>query len=134
MFGRRHHSDPWALTTLSPRTQRHGRGTLRRPRLRAQGEYGTIPVRLTAGRRHQRHAGQIRRPRFAIDALEYRWGPYAWERVGYVLTDGAPKFRNIAYPRFMMEQSNFANGDLFAHELGHHWWGDLVAPTIHNRG
>jgi aminopeptidase N len=32
----------------------------------------------------------------------------------------------------MIEQNAFANGDLFAHELGHHWWGDLVAPTIHN--
>lgn len=100
-----------------------------------EGEYGTIPVRLTG------KAGDINAMQnkfadlgYAIDALEYWWGPYAWERVGYVLTtDGALEIpTNIAYPRFMMEQSNFANGDLFAHELGHHWWGDLVAPTIHN--
>ena len=32
----------------------------------------------------------------------------------------------------MIEQSVTANGDLLSHELGHHWWGDLVAPTIHN--
>ena len=32
----------------------------------------------------------------------------------------------------MVDESLAANGDLLAHELGHHWWGDLVAPTIHN--
>ena len=99
------------------------------------GAYGDIPVRLTS------KAGDTNAMQnkfadlgFAIDALEHWWGPYAWERVGYVLTtDGALEIpTNIAYPRSMMEQSNFANGDLFAHELGHHWWGDLVAPTIHN--
>lgn len=100
-----------------------------------EGEYGNIPVRLT-GKAADINAMQAKFADlgFAIDALEYWWGPYAWERVGYVLTtDGALEIpTNIAYPRFMMEQSNFANGDLFAHELGHHWWGDLVAPTIHN--
>ena len=100
-----------------------------------EGAYGDIPVRLTSkaadsGVMQQKFADLG----YAIDALEYWWGPYAWERVGYVLTtDGALEIpTNIAYPRFMVEQSNFANGDLFAHELGHHWWGDLVAPTIHN--
>ena len=100
-----------------------------------ESAYGEIPVRLTSkaadsGVMQQKFADLG----YAIDALEYWWGPYAWERVGYVLTtDGALEIpTNIAYPRFMVEQSNFANGDLFAHELGHHWWGDLVAPTIHN--
>jgi aminopeptidase N len=100
-----------------------------------EGAYGDIPVRLTSkaadtGVMQQKFADLG----YAIDALEYWWGPYAWERVGYILTtDGALEIpTNIAYPRFMVEQSNFANGDLFAHELGHHWWGDLVAPTIHN--
>ena len=100
-----------------------------------EGAYGNIPVRLTS------KAGDSAAMQnkfadlgFAIDALEYWWGPYAWERVGYVLTtDGALEIpTNIAYPRFMVQESNFANGDLFAHELGHHWWGDIVAPTIHN--
>ena len=99
------------------------------------GAYGEIPVRLTS---KAGDSGLMQTKfedlGFAIDALEYWWGPYAWERVGYVLTtDGALEIpTNIAYPRSMIEQSAFANGDLFAHELGHHWWGDLVAPTIHN--
>jgi hypothetical protein len=99
------------------------------------GAYGNIPVRLTskAGDNNAMQA-KFADLGYAIDALEHWWGPYAWERVGYVLTtDGALEIpTNIAYPRFMVEESNFANGDLFAHELGHHWWGDLVAPTIHN--
>ena len=71
---------------------------------------------------------------YAIDALEYWWGPYAWERVGYVLTtDRALEIpTNIAYPRFMIGASIADNGDLYSHELGHLWWGDLVAPSIHN--
>ena len=54
--------------------------------------------------------------------------------MGYVLTtDGALEIpTNIAYPQFMVGEGLVANGDLFSHELGHHWWGDLVAPTIHN--
>ena len=55
------------------------------------GNYGEIPVRLT-GKQEQisAMANKFQDLGFAIDALEYWWGPYAWERVGYVLTtDGA---------------------------------------------
>ena len=99
------------------------------------GEYGDIPVRLTAKAEDiNQMTNKFIDIGYAIDALEYWWGPYAWERVGYVLTtDGALEVpTNISYPRFMIEESVTANGDLFAHELGHHWWGDLVAPSIHN--
>ena len=99
------------------------------------GAYGDIPVRLTskAGDSNLMQT-KFAELSYAIDACEHWWGPYAWERIGYVLTtDGALEIpTNIAYPRSMIEQGLFANGDLFAHELGHHWWGDLVAPTIHN--
>lgn len=99
------------------------------------GNYGDIPVRLT-GKSEQINAmaNKFQELGYAIDALEYWWGPYAWERVGYVLTtDGALEIpTNIAYPQFMVGEGLVANGDLFSHELGHLWWGDLVAPTIHN--
>ena len=99
------------------------------------GNYGDIPVRLT-GKPEQINGmvNKFQELGYAIDALEYWWGPYAWERVGYVLTtDGALEIpTNIAYPQFMVGENLVANGDLFSHELGHHWWGDLVAPTIHN--
>ena len=31
-----------------------------------------------------------------------------------------------------MEESVASNSDLLTHELGHQWWGNIVAPYIHN--
>ena len=132
--GRRHHPDNLGLDHPIPTHLSAMAVGLCRPRLRARR------VRNHPGSTHGQ-GGDINAMQakfadlgFAIDALEYWWGPYAWERVGYVLTtDGALEIpTNIAYPQFMMQQSNFANGDLFAHELGHHWWGDMVSPLLHN--
>ncbi|MEO8588707.1 MAG: M1 family aminopeptidase, partial [Flavobacteriales bacterium] len=99
------------------------------------GANGDIPVTLTA--KPANLAGMV--SRFgdlgsAIDALEYWYGPYPYGRVGYVLTtDGALEIpTNVAYPDFMTTQSVSSNRGLFTHELGHHWWGDVVTPHIHN--
>ncbi len=99
------------------------------------GLYGEVPIRLTA-----RPANlNSMKSRFAdlpvcIDAMEDWWGPHAWERVGYVITtDGAMEHpTNIAYPLSMLEQSNFQNEGLYGHELGHHWWGNMLSPLVHN--
>ena len=70
----------------------------------------------------------------AIDACEHWYGPYPYDRVGYVLTtDGALEIpTNIAYPQFMTTQTTGSNRGLYTHELGHHWWGDQVTPYVHN--
>ncbi|MEZ4755307.1 MAG: M1 family aminopeptidase [Flavobacteriales bacterium] len=70
----------------------------------------------------------------AIDACEYWYGAYPYDRVGYVLTtDGALEIpTNVAYPQFMTGQTNASNRGLYTHELGHHWWGDKVSPFVHN--
>lgn len=99
------------------------------------GAYGDIPVRLTA-RANQLDAMAAKMVSLgdAIDAYEYWYGPYPYDRVGYALTtDGALEIaENIAYPNFMPDQPLFDNRGLFGHELGHHWWGDHVTPRTHN--
>lgn len=99
------------------------------------GANGDIPVTLTA-KPAQLGAmqGKFVDLGAAIDACEHWYGPYAWGRVGYVLTtDGALEIPgNVAYPDFMTSQSLFENRGLFGHELGHHWWGDMVTPHTHN--
>ncbi len=95
------------------------------------GANGDIPVRLTAKPAQlAAMTAKFADIDAAIDACEYWYGPYAWGRVGYVLTtDGALEIpTNIAYPDFMTSQPVFDNRGLFTHELGHHWWGDMVTP------
>ena len=65
----------------------------------------------------------------AIDALEYWYGPYQWERVGYVATPvGAMEHpTNIAYPTSLaFNGNNFAQRRLMAHELAHCWFGNVA--------
>ncbi|MFT3885797.1 MAG: M1 family aminopeptidase [Flavobacteriales bacterium] len=99
------------------------------------GVNGDIPVRLTA--KPARIAAM--QARFAdvgsaINACEHWYGPYGWGRVGYVLTtDGALEIpTNVAYPEFMVSQTLAVNRALLTHELGHHWWGDMVTPYTHH--
>ncbi len=99
------------------------------------GANGDIPVTLTAKPADLNamvsRFGDIGA---AIDACEYWYGPYAYGRVGYVhTTDGALEIpTNVGYPEFMITQSIPNNRALFTHELGHHWWGNVVTPYVHN--
>lgn len=95
------------------------------------GAYGDVPVRLTAKPdRLTAMAERMVDVGAAIDACEHWYGPYGWGRVGYVLTtDGALEIpTNIAYPDFMPTQTQAQNRKLLTHELGHHWWGNMVTP------
>lgn len=99
------------------------------------GAFGPVPVTLTAKAVNMN--GLV--ARFAdlggaIDACEHWYGPHAYSRVGYALTtDGALEIpTNIAYPQFMASQPADQNRGLYSHELGHHWWGDVVTPRVHN--
>lgn len=62
-----------------------------------------------------------------ISIYEKYWGTYRWERVGYVGTDkGAMEHScNIAYPNSCLT-GNSTYEWLYAHELSHQWFGDLV--------
>lgn len=65
----------------------------------------------------------------ALSCFEERFGPYLFERVGYVavpFSGGAMEHAsNIAYPLFAIN-GNTDYETLMAHELAHHWWGDLA--------
>lgn len=96
---------------------------------------GDIPVTIKAKPNHLPNLvarfGQLPD---AIDVCEHWYGAYPFDRVGYVLTvDGALEIpTNVAYPDHMTQQTEASNRALYTHELGHHWWGDMVTPYIHN--
>ena len=64
-----------------------------------------------------------------LSVFETRFGPYRWERVGYVgvpFNNGAMEHAtNIAYPNACFT-GNLSYESLYAHELSHHWFGDLL--------
>ncbi|MFM2000263.1 MAG: hypothetical protein RL204_2210 [Bacteroidota bacterium] len=64
-----------------------------------------------------------------LDASETHYGEYQWPRVGFVavpFNGGAMEHAtNIAYPLFAID-GTLGYETLYAHELSHHWWGDLV--------
>lgn len=63
-----------------------------------------------------------------IAGFENYFGPYQWNKVGYSLVpfnSGAMEHAtNITYPRNSIGSLSFEY--LMAHELSHHWWGNLV--------
>ncbi|GAB4260547.1 MAG: hypothetical protein Kow0079_17470 [Vicingaceae bacterium] len=65
----------------------------------------------------------------ALQAFENSYGPYKWNKVGYSLVpfnSGAMEHAtNIAYP-LVTANGNKTYETLMAHELSHHWWGDLT--------
>ena len=61
--------------------------------------------------------------------FESNFGPYLWQRVGYVgvpFDNGAMEHATtIAYPNACIDGTlNYES--LYAHELSHHWFGDLI--------
>lgn len=65
----------------------------------------------------------------AIAGFENYYGPYVWNKVGYSLvpfSSGAMEHAtNIAYPQAAIGNLAY-EAQLMAHELSHHWWGDLM--------
>jgi aminopeptidase N len=92
------------------------------------GAYGDIPVQLVARQSDLEDMQEsLAFLTDAIDALEYWYGPYQWDRVGYVITTrGAMEHStSIAYP-----SNSILGGELstrlMSHELCHHWWGNYI--------
>lgn len=94
------------------------------------GQYGDYPILLLGKPADEGELGTafVNLPQ-AIDAFEAWFGPYRWGQVGYVMTTvGAMEHASlIAYPDFSINGGqSFGNDRLMAHELGHHWWGNIT--------
>jgi aminopeptidase N len=65
----------------------------------------------------------------AMNAFETDYGPYLWDKVGFHLvpfSSGAMEHAtDITYP-IVTADGSLSYETLMAHELSHHWWGDLV--------
>lgn len=65
-----------------------------------------------------------------FEEFETHFGPYRWDRVGYVLVPfqaGAMEHAtNIAFMRDLVPFGAASNQHIMAHELAHHWFGDLA--------
>lgn len=91
---------------------------------------GTIPIILTARASDTSNLknGFINLKN-AIAGFENYYGPYVWNRVGYCLVpfnSGAMEHAtNISYPQAVAGNIGY-EANLMAHELSHHWWGDLM--------
>ena len=94
------------------------------------GLQGVIPIQIYAQPTYyDRVAGSFVHLRQILHGYERMFGPYRWPRVGYVLvnfTGGAMEHAtNIAYPMFAVT-GGLTYETLYAHELFHHWFGDLI--------
>jgi aminopeptidase N len=64
-----------------------------------------------------------------LHGFEAHYGPYVWNRIGFVsvpFSSGAMEHNcNIAYPEYAVD-GTLKRETLMAHELSHHWFGNLV--------
>ena len=94
------------------------------------GETGNVPVQIAVAPGDSvQLAGSFQHLEDAFSCFEYWYGPYQWDKIGYSIVpfnSGAMEHAtNIAYMNPAVDgTTNFE--DLMAHELSHHWWGDLA--------
>ncbi|OFY68837.1 MAG: hypothetical protein A3G23_03345 [Bacteroidetes bacterium RIFCSPLOWO2_12_FULL_37_12] len=95
-----------------------------------QGLNGPIPVQFGAATSDTSKMKTSFKNLFGcIDGFENSYGPHRFDRIGFNLVpfnSGAMEHAtNISYPQYAAD-GTLSQEDLYAHELSHHWWGDLI--------
>jgi hypothetical protein len=84
---------------------------------------GVLPGDTAIAKKTFQHLPQV------LAEYEDYYAPYAFDRVGFVgvsFSGGAMEHAtNVALPNSAIE-AGLTEESLWAHELSHHWWGDLV--------
>jgi hypothetical protein len=94
------------------------------------GDFGPIPVQVAVAASDSTKLTNsfVHLPE-AVAAYEHWFGPYRWSKIGYSVvpfSSGAMEHAtNIAYMRPAVDGGTGFE-TLMAHELSHHWWGDLA--------
>ncbi len=73
--------------------------------------------------------GSFANLKLILEAFENYYGPYRWERIGYVgvpFNSGAMEHATSIHIGFGYIDGSKTYETLIAHELSHHWFGDLV--------
>ena len=98
-----------------------------------QGEYGTYPAIIGSIVVHDsatvRHAFDILDD--VVPAYERTFGPYRWERIGYITTPmgSMEHVSNIGLVAECAASTDSPCQMTMCHELGHAWFGNLVTCT-----
>lgn len=92
--------------------------------------YDSIPVEIAAAKSDtNKVASTFQHLPQAIACFKHWYGPYHWPKIGYSLVpfnSGAMEHAtNVAIGQPFINGS-LAYETLWAHELSHHWWGDLA--------
>jgi hypothetical protein len=94
-------------------------------------QYGTnIPIMLIAQTQDTTNfKNSFIHLKDAMEIYEHRYGPYVWNKIAYVsvpFNAGAMEHATcIMYPQVTLN-GTLTYETLMAHELSHHWWGNLV--------